>query len=630
MRLQILLALLLPSQLVCATAGLHKCEPIRVDLCQGIGYNLTTKAMNLAGHADQRDAEVMLTTFSPLIQYQCSRSLRFFLCSVLTPMCDPKWPKPIGPCRPLCERVRTSCYPVLSEFGFDWPAFLNCSNFPESNDRGDHMCMEGSPGGDSVGEAAPPQQPQAPRKTPENFWAALDEWRRTVASRAFRPGCEHMRNSGQYLFLNHTGECALLCHGQDLFTLEDRRLAELWSGILAGICALSSLVTVLTFLIDRRRFRYPVRPVLFMSACYLCYSAAFFIRLLAGREAAACDRDPATGRLVLIRHGLDNTNCAVVFLLQYFFSTAANAWYVILVFTWLLQAGWKWSPEAVARRSCYFHLPAWLLPVALTVCILIVRRVEADELLGMCGVGGQTSGDTLLLFVALPQVAFLALAVVCLAAGFVAMSRVRRQARSDGRKTGRFDVLMGKIGLFSALYVAPTACLAGLNLYELSQRDLWHVPGSPYRPSAAVFLIRVFASLAIGLTTVLWIVGGKTLRSWRRFFTPGGSRGRGRRHDDDEDEDDERSTPSGGRLHCKQPAGGQLPLQHHLPHHHQLLQQQQQQQFLLTSSPQISNNATLSWSKQPVPGGNGGTATVSMATPATARYGYRAPDSACL
>uniref|UniRef100_A0A1I8I2S2 Frizzled-4 n=1 Tax=Macrostomum lignano TaxID=282301 RepID=A0A1I8I2S2_9PLAT len=555
MRLQILLALLLPSQLVCATAGLHKCEPIRVDLCQGIGYNLTTKAMNLAGHADQRDAEVMLTTFSPLIQYQCSRSLRFFLCSVLTPMCDPKWPKPIGPCRPLCERVRTSCYPVLSEFGFDWPAFLNCSNFPESNDRGDHMCMEGSPGGDSVGEAAPPQQPQAPRKTPENFWAALDEWRRTVASRAFRPGCEHMRNSGQYLFLNHTGECALLCHGQDLFTLEDRRLAELWSGILAGICALSSLVTVLTFLIDRRRFRYPVRPVLFMSACYLCYSAAFFIRLLAGREAAACDRDPATGRLVLIRHGLDNTNCAVVFLLQYFFSTAANAWYVILVFTWLLQAGWKWSPEAVARRSCYFHLPAWLLPVALTVCILIVRRVEADELLGMCGVGGQTSGDTLLLFVALPQAAFLALAVVCLAAGFVAMSRVRRQARSDGRKTGRFDVLMGKIGLFSALYVAPTACLAGLNLYELSQRDLWHVPGSPYRPSAAVFLIRVFASLAIGLTTVLWIVGGKTLRSWRRFFTPGGSRGRGRRHDDDEDEDDERSTPSGGRLHCKQPAG---------------------------------------------------------------------------
>lgn len=78
------------------------CEPIRVKLCQDIGYNLTGMP-NLAGHDLQSDADFTLQTFTPLIQYGCSAQLHLFLCSVYVPMCTEKVPEPIGPCRGLCE-----------------------------------------------------------------------------------------------------------------------------------------------------------------------------------------------------------------------------------------------------------------------------------------------------------------------------------------------------------------------------------------------------------------------------------------------------------------------------------------------------------------------------------------------
>lgn len=51
--------------------GAHgACEPIRIEMCRGLGYNVTAMP-NLIGHEVQGDAEFTLQTFSPLIQYGC-------------------------------------------------------------------------------------------------------------------------------------------------------------------------------------------------------------------------------------------------------------------------------------------------------------------------------------------------------------------------------------------------------------------------------------------------------------------------------------------------------------------------------------------------------------------------------
>ena len=62
---------------------------IRLELCRGIGYGQTSMP-NLVGHDLQKDAQLQLQTFTPLIQYGCSSQLQFFLCSVYVPMCTEK------------------------------------------------------------------------------------------------------------------------------------------------------------------------------------------------------------------------------------------------------------------------------------------------------------------------------------------------------------------------------------------------------------------------------------------------------------------------------------------------------------------------------------------------------------
>lgn len=54
------------------------CDPIRISMCQGLGYNVT-KMPNLVGNVLQSDAELQLTTFTPLIQYGCSSQLKVLM-----------------------------------------------------------------------------------------------------------------------------------------------------------------------------------------------------------------------------------------------------------------------------------------------------------------------------------------------------------------------------------------------------------------------------------------------------------------------------------------------------------------------------------------------------------------------
>lgn len=121
--------------------SLRTCEPIKIEMCMGLGYNMTGMP-NLGGNDMQQEADYNLKSFEPLIQYGCSQNLKLFLCSVYVPMCTEKVANPIGPCRGLCEGVRSRCYPVLQGFGFPWPDALNCSRFPAVNNH-EHMCMEG-------------------------------------------------------------------------------------------------------------------------------------------------------------------------------------------------------------------------------------------------------------------------------------------------------------------------------------------------------------------------------------------------------------------------------------------------------------------------------------------------------
>lgn len=497
------------------TEAVRSCEPIRYEMCKGLGYNVTGMP-NLVGHRDHQDASLQLQTFTPLIQYGCSNQLKFFLCSVYIPMCTEKVMDPIGPCRPMCESVRRRCQPVLNEFGYPWPAALNCSKFPPHNDQ-NHMCMDGP--GEGV-EDTYTHRPYKPRPAKEGYTTLYPGEERPPGA---LPPIHHLRkciayqNAEKYVYINRTERCALLCGHDDAFSKEDKRFADVWMAIWAGVCFLSTLFTVLTFLIDSQRFRYPERPIIFLSMCYNIYSIAYIVRLIAGRDDIACDMESQSGKSILIQEGLENTDCAIVFLLLYFFGTASSLWWVVLTFTWFLAAGLKWGHEAIQLHSSYFHLAAWALPAIKTIVILVMRDVDADELTGVCYVGNQNT-NTLMGFAVAPLIVYLLLGISFLAAGFLALFRIRKQVRNDGVKTDKLEVLMVRIGIFSVLYTVPATCLIGCLLYEYVNRESWYMKRDHNTPNIEVFMLKLFMSLVVGITSGMWIWSAKTLASWRGFI----------------------------------------------------------------------------------------------------------------
>lgn len=111
-----------------ATHG--KCEKITIPLCKDIQYNETIMP-NLLNHMKQDDAGLEVHQFFPLVKVQCSKQLKFFLCTMYVPVCT-VLEDAIPPCRSLCNEARTGCESLMNKFGFEWPETLKCDQFPPS------------------------------------------------------------------------------------------------------------------------------------------------------------------------------------------------------------------------------------------------------------------------------------------------------------------------------------------------------------------------------------------------------------------------------------------------------------------------------------------------------------------
>ncbi len=335
---------------------------------------------------------------------------------------------------------------------------------------------------------------------------------------------EHVRHDRPGAALGVGGTLFEVLEVPPFFPPENRHFATFWLGVWSLLCLASTLVTVLTFLVDQKRFQYPERPIIFLSFCYLMISIGYVLRLCLGHEAIACDG-------ALVRQGSTGpAQCSLVFLLLYFFGMASSLWWVVLTVTWFLAAGLKWGSEAIARYSQFYHFAAWFLPGAKALLALTFSAVDGDNIGGLCYVGG-TSLLHLRLFVLGPLCVYLLLGVFFLLSGFVSLFRIRSaiKAQGEAQKTDRLEKLMVRIGVFSVLYCLPAVLVIGCHFYEQHSREAWQrghncrpCPGSPEQPLArpeyAIFMLKYFMSLVVGITSGFWVWTGKTLLSWRHFL----------------------------------------------------------------------------------------------------------------
>lgn len=204
----------------------------------------------------------------------------------------------------------------------------------------------------------------------------------------------------------------------------------------------------------------------------------------------------------------------------------------MLTVAWFLSSTRRWTHERIQQHSSLFHLAGWGLPAAQTIAVLVLRDVDADELTGICYVGNQST-RSLLVFVLAPQFLYLVLGTSLLACGLLTLSRrkppiVRRDLKNNIIADKNEAVIM-RLGVFGVLYTIPATCVVASLIYEYYSRDDWLLIAERNRPqpkpSIWIFLLRIFMSLVVGVTSIIWVWSPKVMRAWKRIFRRLGATG---------------------------------------------------------------------------------------------------------
>ncbi|KAL1245477.1 Frizzled-8 [Trichinella spiralis] len=255
-----------------------------------------------------------------------------------TPICIADYPKPLPACRSVCERASAGCAPLMRQYGFEWPLNLDCDKLPVFG-QPDQLCMDSnqteqqqSSSNNNAGSGFGSSTVRPTGRRPLTFDQSLTT--RFACSCQCRAPFVPVASSDAHV--GNVSHCTYPCRGLLFMSSENHYFVTFWIGLWAVLCFMSTLVTVLNFLIDMHRFHYLERLINFLSFCYLMVSGEYLIRLEVGHDPVACDGSA-------IRNGSSGSGladaCTVVFLLTYFFSMASSVWWVVLSLTWFLAAG---------------------------------------------------------------------------------------------------------------------------------------------------------------------------------------------------------------------------------------------------------------------------------------------------
>jgi len=450
----------------------------------------------------------------------------------------------LQPCRNLCQHVFDGCILVFREFQYPWPTQLQCDKFPDPSNG--EICFG------PTGEGEHPSDIPYPNIVSANATIALpmSDPPTTPLPTAPKPlECSNIRLSTRLSGLPDYDEyelggesaCGIPCGGLYFSETERNKVAPAFVLVLSLFCVMSTVFSVTTFLIDRLRFHYPERPIVFLCTCYLAISIVFVVGTVSklssddGSTSFACSGENRSfvfqklpfksGEGVSFKAG----SCVTTFVFLYFFQMAAAVWWDILTFTWFLAATFKWGEEAIERFWMIYHGIGWGLPTLQVIFVMSLRLVDGDQLTGVCSVGN-FDRTALGVFVFMPLTIYLLTGMVFLVIGFSALLNIRIQVKRDVQKAQKLGKLIMRIGVFSFLYIVPNFVVILLYIYELVGQESWEEDqvmnraclnsesDDCNRPEFAAFFLKYLMMLVVGITSCFWVFSVKTIIAWRKFI----------------------------------------------------------------------------------------------------------------
>jgi len=97
---------------------------------------------------------------------------------------------------------------------------------------------------------------------------SIDIVRNTILSECAVPDCRYVPVGAADEYADSDDvTCVPRCRGDVTVRADDKRFGSAWQIVWSSLSIASSLVTVVTFVVDSTRFRYPERPVVFVAVC---------------------------------------------------------------------------------------------------------------------------------------------------------------------------------------------------------------------------------------------------------------------------------------------------------------------------------------------------------------------------
>ncbi|XP_058127098.1 frizzled-3 [Anopheles ziemanni] len=581
--------------LVCASFGVLRaeelrCERIMLSACQNLVYDMTIAsapeaALDYLAHSGPPpasagnggngsasgivrtwlDADRLITSLRPVIDSGCSKQALFLFCSSLFPLCSPTAPRPVQPCRSLCEQVRKDCFsePPNSKL---WPAYLDCRALPQPEKH--ELCMQvpsdatgsvehytpAAPvvgAGVSVGGGViPPSVVQQVANTKDvvgKGWFISNLGQPTAAQGA---GATSLSERISSLLLPEGGEGAfkVAVHGgtsnrsgvlgsgattrtvttapqpcpvnysleydrcvprcgptvDALYSQRQKELIESWTLVLSAVCFIFTFTSLVAFWTKTAKLEYPDRPILFMTLCYNLLGLCYLERTILHsprRFEAPLDDGSAPST----RADCSITSqCLAYYILKHYLLLSASTWWLIYGLCWYLSTAKQWSCEALERKSGLFHVLAWVVPFAAPIGALLRGNIQRFELTGFCTARGFTELPTLLLLM-------VGAALVCLALAALARLRLCWNQRAP-----HLSRVFGRVLTFAVCYLLPALSATICMMLERVEHELEPCPlvatggatGCSTQPQPH------FTMLPTALRLALTLLGGGFVGVW--------------------------------------------------------------------------------------------------------------------
>lgn len=331
--------------------------------------------------------------------------------------------------------------------------------------------------------------------------------------------------------------CGVQC-ADPLYTADEHRQVHNLIFVGAAACLACNLCTVATFLIDwKNANKYPAVIIFYVNVCFAINCAAWLAQFVPGnREDIVCRKD-GTPRHAEPSAG-ENLSCIAVFLAVYYSLVAAMVWFVLFTYSWQLRAAG--SVHRVDKRSSYFHLIAWSVPLVLTIATMALSEVDGNSIAGVCFVGyvqPAMRGSFLLG----PLAAVLLLGGLFIGRGLVVLVPLRRfMAEKSMSARKRIHGIIVRMAISAGVVFVCIVIVVWCQANEFRHKPLWaaslrefivckiarsHSDALPAhsacrqvaRPSLGVLQLQLLCLFVAGIVMSSWCWTRQSVGAWRRY-----------------------------------------------------------------------------------------------------------------